>query len=286
MIPGGKRDLPEHPIIGIERPPDSFVRTFWHRIRKPENANAVTAVSTAIYALLTSLLVLVSLFQGIEILASKADTQRLLTALEKQAAALTRAAEEAKTQANAAKEQATALVHQAEATQRQAVASERNAKIADAALSTTREFFKSEQRAWISLQQVTLPQLADGKTITATIINTGKTPATDVEFVAKYTFLPSVLGASPDYTIRTPISTTVLAPGGVASLSLPIEGLTESLLQLITGGTIRLYTYGRVRYRDVFNDTPEHTTLFCTFYNLTSKTLSNCDPKDGISTER
>jgi hypothetical protein len=126
MIPGqSNRDLPEHPIIGVEPPPDRFLRALWHRIRRPENANAVTATSTAIYALLTSILVIVSIFQGVEILKSKADTQRLLAALEKQATALTSAAEESKKQANAAKDQATALAEQAKATQREATSSER-----------------------------------------------------------------------------------------------------------------------------------------------------------------
>src|ERR1019366_3518950 len=126
MIPGqSNRDLPEHPIIGVEPPTDRFFRAVWHRIRKPENANAVTATSTAIYALLTSILVIVSIFQGVEILKSKADTQRLLAALEKQATALTSAAEESKKQANAAEDQATALAEQAKATQREATSSER-----------------------------------------------------------------------------------------------------------------------------------------------------------------
>jgi hypothetical protein len=250
----------EHLIVGIEPPKESALKHIWRVIRTPANANALTAIATVAYAVFTVFLVAVSTAQWFEIQGSKADTQRLLAALEKQAIALGVTANETKNQAQAA---------------------QRSARAAEDSQKTARQYFEQDQRAWVAPTSVVLSTLAEGQLISMIMTNTGKTPAFVTEVRVGAMVASGPLGTPRFWGVTTKPSKVVLPPNGTVSKYTKLDSLPKETIDLIVSGKATLYYFGRITYRDVFRDTPAHTTTFCTYYRPEDKLLNACDPKDG-----
>lgn len=152
---------------------------------------------------------------------------------------------------------------------------------AQASLDATVDQFRLDQRARISVNSVQAPQFKVGDKMlylkagekpqfAATIANSGKTPARNVQLSAGYISLEKHVKSSAVYDRGDEIkSKAVLAPGplgGIIQTNAPQDPITQPFTDSIETGDSILYFFGEIRYQDVFFPrTHEHTTVFCAF---------------------
>jgi hypothetical protein len=149
-----------------------------------------------------------------------------------------------------------------------------NAEIATATLRQVTDNFHLEHRAWLcpgimadapfeyQNSRVWLKENYATR-FRLSVVNSGNTPAVNVDHQISYRTLPKGAEFSPRYA-EGPNRTGVIHP----KLQLPIvspetEIVTPGVLSAYRSGEMILYFYGCFTYRDVFDGTPLHTTKFC-----------------------
>jgi hypothetical protein len=110
--------------------------------------------------------------------------------------------------------------------------------------------------------------LKDIIVVEITIKNTGQTPAREVLVVSRTCVLPYPLEGSFDFTLISgpdPSKSVLGKDQDILHESTADAVLTGDEMMRVTNpeGGFRVYTYGRVDYRDVF-DHPQHTHFCCT----------------------
>jgi hypothetical protein len=176
----------------------------------------------------------------------------------------------AKANADAAKVAADAALAQASAA-RDAVAQAGEANSLNRqSMTQTLDSSRLERRAWIGTTGVQALTLQSGKPIAYSVPlrNTGETPGRDVTFrLQQRTLAGSAPFVATYDTPRNVTSAIVLLPG-VTSIGVQRVGpapLTQADIDMWKGATQRLYVFGEIRYRDVFNRS--HQTTFCQFFD-------------------
>ena len=131
-------------------------------------------------------------------------------------------------------------------------------------ISLQREAMRLERRAWVAAQGIVNPTIESGKPLSFTvpISNSGATPghiaqvrvqtrtlAADAAFVASYD--PTESG-----------SAMVIQPGmNVGVIRSGTQTLTQEHIAVLKSGSVRVYVFGEITYRDIFSRS--HRTTFC-----------------------
>lgn len=157
-------------------------------------------------------------------------------------------------------------------------------------IQDARRALELEQRAWIGVKDVSGEPVA-GKPMLATVTvhNSGSTPAREI--TVQYF---AVLGVGKEYP-PTPTfnpsadrnterrSVAVAPPGMSFSVIAPVRGIgpdegvvimNESLVTAIAQDQFRIYVYGRVMYKDVFDSA--HWLDFCYLYVGSQRGYAQC----------
>lgn len=157
-------------------------------------------------------------------------------------------------------------------------AARENVATAQAALKTTIENARLDQRAWVTVESIvthpSVPQVGETYRISVNFRNSGKTPAKDV--FANTVVDPVTMPGDPNFSYQGDPTARVgiIAPNGanfatlypVRSRSTGVERpLIIELLALLQKEEQRLYVHGRVAYADIFREC--HWMTFC-FYLL------------------
>jgi hypothetical protein len=146
-------------------------------------------------------------------------------------------------------------------------ASQQNAK---QSINATIQQFHLEQRAWVSaIETHGAPEVGKPFEIIVRVRNTGKTFAKEFSSIAVVEALPE--GKYPDFSkesrFRTNSSVSLLAPDGEWLIPLyPIGGsstekFTDSMLADLKASRTKIFVYGSMRYKDIFDC--NHWTTFC-----------------------
>ena len=124
--------------------------------------------------------------------------------------------------------------------------------------------FAADQRAWIGITDVsTPPELTNGTVLnpSISIVNSGKTPASNVIQRAGYQILPASEVFDPRTYIGalTPRNEGVIVPGGKRNVGIDSLGqINQQRADELSSGKFRLYLYGIITYADQFG-TIRHT---------------------------
>ena len=158
-------------------------------------------------------------------------------------------------------------------------ASEKQSK---AALDASIGMARTDQRAWLDLTIAPPTYFASGKPFatTAELKNLGKTPAKNISVA--YLFL----GAEKPYNITVDdaklptVKFGMLPPQGPAGFPVeitpgkPEEALTELRYEAIRSGNIEVFSWGLIKYDDIFNE--HHWIQFCYIYNVPHARFNLC----------
>jgi len=208
----------------------------WGSLKSPEVSNRLIAIATVVIALASG-------FSWWEAHGAGVQTNRIIAADERLAAAM----ESAVGQANVS-------------------------------LSATQNSFRDDQRAWLAPVSGTIT--LDKKhpmRIDVIVQNIGKTPALDVNSILDWRDIPA--GGPLDLTYSPMVKHLghgTLYPNskqGVFASSLQIP--TESELEAFRAGKRIFYFFGSVDYKDVFGRI--HTSQFCNIINIDLSTVRSCD---------
>jgi hypothetical protein len=131
-----------------------------------------------------------------------------------------------------------------------------------------RESLQTVQRAYVTFPMFDLQMVkVDNKWyFRLAIENTGNTPAHIGEICVNYQWYPGASGLPEDYpfsdqrTDKRLFFTSLAAKGKTYSSKLEIE---HAVIQQVYAGQARLFFYGWVTYKDVFEGTNPHRTDFC-----------------------
>ncbi|MGH2506771.1 MAG: hypothetical protein ACRDHZ_05075 [Ktedonobacteraceae bacterium] len=160
--------------------------------------------------------------------------------------------------------------------------------------------FRLEQRAWVGVEHVASTGFTDRTiwTVTVTFVNSGKTPAKNVEVSAAYVVSPvSIAGPSMEEVTRLHFGPAQsIAPEGRYSMELgpivlghpvfrPEIKDSQTLLssyEAIKAGRLFLYYYGILKYKDAFGG--HRQTQFCIFLaNTKTKDAAFCDSFNDLN---
>jgi len=152
------------------------------------------------------------------------------------------------------------------------------------ALQATIDQFRLDQRAWIVLRECyILPAAAGEIRITLNVVNTGKSPAKDIQQATSFYVAPTpVLKSPPDNPLLKFRPSAPIAPGGKTELHIAVKVVDlGSDYAAITKGDKIIYEFGEVRYRDVFGN--PHRTTFCLYQAApTDQLFSTCERGNSI----
>ena len=143
--------------------------------------------------------------------------------------------------------------------QRMARSSEDSVRQAKNSFDYAVEQARLDQRAWVGDTGVNWNKFSETETPTATadIVNSGKTPALGVSMEMAVRMLPANVPFEPSYDEPLGVGSKVaIQPQQKVTISNPPDSkflFTKERMEVIRNGTFRLYVYGRVEYRDVFN---------------------------------
>lgn len=148
---------------------------------------------------------------------------------------------------------------------------EKTLKQSRIALNATVRQSEIAQRAWVYaiVQPASEDHFEAGKPfdIRITTKNTGKTPATNVSSVSYVTIVQ--IESSPDLALPRPtfkqkdyVPFDNISPDSTRYGDF-VYNLTETDVERINGGRVRIYAWGRIQYDDVFG--VHHWTTFCSF---------------------
>lgn len=134
------------------------------------------------------------------------------------------------------------------------------------------------QRAWVTVVRCDPVRGVIGqvpRVVTTYITNTGETPALDVIVRQDHRIETGLLNTFPDIDDAKHVRAGVLGPGGTFPVETEVLRTTigqrplkklrydipEAIQEALLDGTMHLYIYGKVIYRDIFGE--EHTTMWC-----------------------
>jgi len=159
---------------------------------------------------------------------------------------------------------------------------ERSAKASEASAATSARGLHISERAYLATEIVlTPPKVGEKLHFVSTIINAGKTTATDVRVRFDYVWLSQAVSEQTAYeaalaTQKDPFtSTTILAAGQRAEQVLDSpEPADEEFVKKLSANEISIYAFLRVWYRDLFNH--EHHIVLCSKFDPGLKRMVNC----------
>jgi len=143
-----------------------------------------------------------------------------------------------------------------------------------------RESLESVQRAFVSEAPISVTRIDDPKTakiigwtVSFGWVNNGATPTKDmtshVSVRADNTPLPDSFDFPDQWTEGEPHivrATFIASKATVGSLSFSI---TDEALDKVKAGTYFINVWGRAPYHDIFTNSPEHITKFCSQLRMT-----------------
>lgn len=155
----------------------------------------------------------------------------------------------------------------AQATKDAADAAKRNAEAAERNVEAAVEFLRLEQRAWVGITIIKMRtefRPEEPIRFEVRVENTGITPALCI-------VVKKIVSSDPpnENTIDAPIdepepTKIVISPRNAFSgLTKPIR-LTEKEVEVVRKKRARIYVFGTIHYRDIFDR--KHKTTYCTFY--------------------
>jgi hypothetical protein len=157
---------------------------------------------------------------------------------------------------------------------------EASAKQSKAALDASIQSARLDQRAWVGISQISGPSFTDAKgaqvyiregvndrVVSATVANSGKTPALKFQSRTAMRGQPANSIFVPGYQVElgsgSGASFTVIQPGGRAVLpsGRAMAPMPKAGIDGIVNGAITIYFYGELKYEDVYGK--PHATHFC-----------------------
>jgi hypothetical protein len=164
----------------------------------------------------------------------------------------------AETAARAAENQLPIQIRQLDIARDQMAASNQTAT---AQLDSQRNALRLERRAWVGADQALKPFVQAGRPVAVSvqIVNTGQSPGLRVE--SNNRLVPVELGQAfkpefPDLPTRP--SSPALLPGMRTTATVVSNWtVTDARLSAIKDGKLTVYLYGRITYRDIFNQPRE-----------------------------
>jgi hypothetical protein len=211
------------------------------------------------------------------------QTERLITAANTQARAAKEMTAAVKEQAKSAGEFAQSANNINEQTALAVKNFGRMAKASEDNIKATQQSFRDDQRAWVGLENFSLTAFEPGKiTITATAINSGKTPALAMFSSNKMTVLPVRLSAPEPIMLPLEWSSgPTLPPQGRYQLTLPAPSAISVEYQNIKDGRKFFYLLGEFKYDDIYGK--GRSTTFCvTLSDPETKQLVFCNFFNGM----
>jgi hypothetical protein len=131
-------------------------------------------------------------------------------------------------------------------------AAEKAAIATEASVATMKDTAQRQLRAYVGVEHA---DLLPGRVARLVIKNTGQTPA--------YDFAVAVMSTVDDYPTPTALLSDEITPGGpratlgadsVREKEIPFATVPDHEVDGFRDGTRVLYVYGRLAYRDVFNE--------------------------------
>jgi hypothetical protein len=151
-------------------------------------------------------------------------------------------------------------------------ADQRIAKAMEDTVSNAIEISRNDQRAWVGISGIQLPQTSPKKAFVIQIpySNSGRSLALDVRTRSFATSSDgeispeAFIAAHKDEPFKEPVVVFPGIPSSNLSIAIPADQ-AASIIPALRSGAKRLYVLGEIRYKDVFNR-PHHTT-FCGEYS-------------------
>lgn len=143
---------------------------------------------------------------------------------------------------------------------------EASTKQSRAALDASVEISRRDQRAWLTVNGISLSKpLAVGERVLVVIrvVNTGKTPAADTMVAGTVLSRRTLAEALSGRTEGNPDSRIIIGPNDAVTIPLDTSGpvTNQGQIDAISTGEWQLYAVGYIIYTDIF--AAEHTTRFC-----------------------
>jgi hypothetical protein len=145
--------------------------------------------------------------------------------------------------------------------------------------SDFRHNFKIDERAWIGIKTIDLSEPSAGEALRCEIkmVNSGKTFALDITgpgFLQTSRIGLQDAIASAHVSNRIPY-THVLFPSIDENMPFKTDSpLTAEQASSVSLGTLQVYVFGDIYYRDIFGD--RHVTHYCGHYVTTTKRFEDC----------
>jgi hypothetical protein len=182
----------------------------------------------------------------------------------------------AETAARAAENQLPIQIRQLDLARENLVSSNRAA--ADQ-LGSQREALRLERRAWVGADQALKPVIQAGQPVSVAVqfVNVGQSPGLRIESINRLdpvqvgeVFTPTF----PDLG-RRPSSPTLLPGMRTTANVVSSWTVTDARLSAIKNGQLTVYLYGRIRYRDIFDQPRE--SGYCMFVTRDLNGFQFCD---------
>lgn len=160
-----------------------------------------------------------------------------------------------------------------------AEAAKKSAEIAEQSLvATQRAFIRVSHFPWVWRPDSGRP----GKffyDITPNIENSGNTPTSDMRIIVQSELRDTLLPDDFDFAFKWPAGQTFI--GAHQSIGASNQTILDNDLLLIQQGKKFFYIWGTITYHDIFENTPIHTTKFCTqIGRVMGNPLDPRDPND------
>lgn len=169
-----------------------------------------------------------------------------------------------------AAEQQAQVDRSAESAERSAKSSEKSNDVAIKSLELNQQMFQTSERAFVHVKEIDFLVRA-GQPLKATIVfeNVGKTPAKRILPYFILVYRGSVLSEIPKSDLaeaRSSGTPVELVNGDHVNLDAVANGgpLTNDEVNYLSAGTGRVYAYGVIRYRDIFQ-IPRETDFWVEF---------------------
>jgi hypothetical protein len=203
-------------------------------------------------------------------------------ALKTQAEDTARALKLAAKSAEGTEQTAQALKSQVDISTRALDIAARSASAAEESATATKNLVQSGLRAWVHVKSHRVPGTSEAlPTGLITLIeNKGRTPAQDLTVHQDYLVSRDVFPEKPVYRDSLYASRGPLAPDGFFEVNtdIPVIQFDRNQKQEMNDGTLCLYVFGYVRYKDVFHGAVWRTTRWCLMWDATPpfRDFTNC----------
>jgi hypothetical protein len=282
------------------------IRRFWAEMSPSQRREFVLTMCILLFTIINAAatIVYVSYFKG-SVEENSGQTGKLISAASVQASAATKiakASSDFSTSANGIESHlGQAVIDFQTAAKDSTNASKIAAKNAETNIRNAQESFKQEQRAWVGLQNVgPVSGLTDTEPLKAQInfFNSGRTPARNVQFSAKFMTSPTAIAEPPkeglDQLLFTPVQSIppqggyhpILGADTLAQVASQSQRHGQEVLisqyKAIKEKTLFLYFYGIVKYDDIFGNHRE--TQWCIFLaNPDTREMGICDAFNDLN---